>query len=259
MDVLLKNRLLIAVAGVIIGAFLGYLLQIYRRRRDIFSYSVDQSRHGLPTEDFFIMKGMPDVTNLYGSTIELRNMGMNDHADVEVRVIAKDTYLLSERTEVLGTSRNLELTKEYLEQVSEDQKRWEKETSEDRDPWWGLRVYRERHYTIPVINRGQVVRFSYLTMAADVKAGPLVRLEILHQGVRLKYQERPSRLIWGVSEVKAAFTGIVITSVGVIAMAGSVDNVWLASFTSFLLGLIAVVPGAAALWLYDIIKKKVVG
>lgn len=57
------------------------------------------------------------VSNLYLSTIELRNESMNDYENVVVRAYTDDTCLLTEQTQVIDTPNILQWSEDYKKQI----------------------------------------------------------------------------------------------------------------------------------------------
>ena len=100
----------------------------------------------------------------------------------------------------------------------------------------------QREYLIPVFNRGQSVRISYLN-AADTEAVPSIWLSAAMKGVKVKFQV-PQQQIFGVSRPRAATLGAVLGIVGFIPLAYFVQNTWIVGAVSLAFGYFVVVPGA---------------
>jgi hypothetical protein len=117
------------------------------------------------------------VANLYSSTVELRNESLADYENVVVRVFSNHTVLLTERSELLGTTRPLGWTDEFARRLAVPS--GAQATDIQRDLYG-----RQREYLVPVMNRGQVVRFTFLN-AATTENQPTIWLDIVHKGVKV--------------------------------------------------------------------------
>ncbi len=119
---ILDNKLLIVIITGIVSVFGTLITQHLLNRRARFRYFVTHDRVGLSADDAIF--GSVRVTwngnalaNLYYSTIELVNESMKDFEDVVVRVYTNNTALLTQRTEIVGTTHILNWTTEYSEQL----------------------------------------------------------------------------------------------------------------------------------------------
>src|SRR5258705_11001118 len=91
------------------GVLLTLLTQYILNKRGLFTYSVRHDRLGVSADDAVF--GSVQVTwngnqvgHLYSSTIELLNRSMKDYENVVVRAFTSDTILLTERTDIVGTT-----------------------------------------------------------------------------------------------------------------------------------------------------------
>lgn len=248
---LLDNRLIVALVGVVVGMALSFLTQRVLNKRGLFTYFVRHDRVGLSTDDAVFgtvrvtWNGNP-VTNLYLSTVELQNKSLNDYEDVVVRVFANDTDLLTERSQIVGTTHILEWTEEFSNKLVV--KNGEQATQPQ------LSLYRsQRDYRIPTMNRGQVVRLAFLNAASAGKE-PSLWLDILHKGVRLKFQVA-QRIFMGVPMPAASLIGSALGVAFLPIVIWFKDTVWIAAVLCFAYGLVVLVPGALTIrfwrWLRD--------
>ena len=120
---LLQNRLVVALIACAVGAVLTLLTQRFLKKRGLFTYFVWHNRVAVSSEDAIfgsvrVTWNNNPVANLYSSTIELRNESLNDYENVIVRVFTNDTILLTERTEIVGTTRFLEWTEAFVRSLA---------------------------------------------------------------------------------------------------------------------------------------------
>ena len=106
----------IITAGL--GAVLALVTGMVVGKRGLFTYGVQHARVGVSADD--VVFGSVRVTwngnqvaNLYSSTILLTNSSIKDYSDVTVRVFSTSTTLLTERTEIVGTTHSLHYTEEF--------------------------------------------------------------------------------------------------------------------------------------------------
>ena len=120
---LLDSRLVIALVSTGHGAFLMFLIQMIVNKRGLFTYVVRHNKVGMSTDDAVF--GSVRVTwnnslirNLYLSIIELNNESQKDYKNVVVKVFTNDTDLLSERSELVGTTRVPKWTGEFSNRLA---------------------------------------------------------------------------------------------------------------------------------------------
>ena len=149
------NPLVAAVVGVVLGTVFTWLAQHFSSRRGLFTYVVQHLRVGISGSDptlgtITINWNGNTVKELFLSTIELKNNSFQDYENVHVRVYTGDTVILTDRTEIIGTTRSLEWTEEFSQLVSKGEINL---------------ISKRRDYKIPTMNRGQEVRFTILNVA----------------------------------------------------------------------------------------------
>jgi hypothetical protein len=119
---LLDNRLVLALISGVVGVGLTLITQSILGKRGLFTYFVWHNRVGVSADDAVfgsvrVTWNNNPVANLYTSMVELRNESLKDYENVVVRVFTNDTILLTERTEIVGTTRYLELTEEFSQRL----------------------------------------------------------------------------------------------------------------------------------------------
>ena len=178
---LIDSKIFLAIASLLSGIIITVIAQYYLSKRGLFTYYVLHRHVGLSADDPIYgpvkvtWKDIP-VRNLYLSTVELTNQSMKDFDSVIVRVYTNNTVLLSQRTEIIGTTRTIYFTKEY-----------EKETAvleggKPTDAQFEL-FHRQREYLVPTMNRGQKLCFDLLN-APKSDDQPAIWVDVLHKGVK---------------------------------------------------------------------------
>src|SRR5688500_18106340 len=160
---LLDNKYVIGVAASIGGVFLTLLTQQILLRRGLFTYFVNHFRVGVSEDDAVfgsvrLTWNNNPVRYLYLSTVELINESTKDFEDVVVRAFTNDTILLTERTEIAGTTHIIEWTDDFKRRLAVAPGQPPSDAQVD------LHSHR-RDYVIPVMNRGQTVKFQFLNEA----------------------------------------------------------------------------------------------
>ena len=246
---LLDSRLV--VAGL--SAFLMFLIQKIVNKRGLFTYFVRHNKVGMSTEDAVF--GTVRVTwndsliqYLYLSTIELKNESQKDYENVVVKVFTNDTNLLSERSEFVGTTHFLEWTEEFSNKLAV-------ESGAQHAPEQTALYYSQREYLLPTMNRGQVIRVSYLN-AARTELQPTLWMDIVHKGVKAKLRV-PHNVFMGVSQPHAVLIGSALGLCVLSAVIWFIDALWVASVICMVYGLVVMVPGAVCIkawrWLRDLL------
>ncbi len=247
----LQNRLIVALLAVVVGAILTLLIQRILNKRGLLTYFVFHYRVGVSTDDavFGTVRATwnnQPVANLWSSSVELRNESLKDYENVTIGVFTNNTVLLTERTEIVGTSRSLGWTTDFVHRI----------TVEPGSQPNALQQHLNestREYLIPTMNRGQLVRLTYLN-AARTEQQPAIWLDVLHKGVKTKFRVAQSEFL-GVPQPSAALIGSASGIVFVALVIATVETVWLAAALSFSYGLLVLIPGAYSIrlwrWLRD--------
>src|SRR3990172_7916169 len=176
----LENRLVVVLLSAVVGAILTLLTQRILNKRGLFTYFVRHNRVGVSADDLIfgtvqVTWNNNPVANLYPSTVELRNESLKDYENVNLRVYSSDTILLTERTEILGTTRFLQWSEEFLRKLMVPTGTQPTELQKNLHA-------SQREYLIPTMNRDQVVRLTFLNVAKPEKQ-PSIWLDVLHKGV----------------------------------------------------------------------------
>lgn len=256
---ILKNEnltfILGGLGGILGGIISGWFSHRVLNKRGVFSYYVNHSRVGVSAMDSVF--GNVSVTwnnqpmqHLFFSNLELKNESLNDYENVVIQTYTDDTTLLSESTQVIGSPDILTWTEKFnnLMRVESDQNPTEYQIKKFNS---------SREYLIPVFNRGQVIRITYLNSAATNNL-PSIWLSAAVKGVKVKFQI-PTEQIFGVPQPLAAFSGVVIGLLVVIPIVLFVSNPWLIAFLAITFGFIAQLPGALCIKLIRKIREVVGG
>lgn len=242
-------------AGCVGGVFTAWFTQRALNRRGIFSYSVTHNRVGVSSEDMVFGKVIVtwngnEVKNLYLSTIEMKNESFNDYENVIVRTYTSDTLLMNEQTQIVDTPNPLEFSDKYKAQIFV--KDGEMHSTNQIALYSG-----QREYIIPVFNRGQSIRITYLNSANSLDM-PNIWLSVAIKGVKLKFQA-PQNQTLGVPQNQAAFIGVVIGVGILIILPMFITNSWVIAIYAMLYGFVAQLPGAFTIKLYRWIKESIGG
>lgn len=252
---LFQNQYVSVIAGGLGGIFTAWLTQRVLNRRGIFSYSVTHNRVGITTEDpifgaVAVTWNGNTIPNLYLSTIEMKNDSLNDYEDVVVRTYTSDTKLMTEQTQLLETPNILEWSEKYKKQLHVEVGNTPTESQ------WGL-YNGQREYVIPIFNRGQTIKITYLNSAQSPSI-PSIWLSIALKGVRLKFRG-PQNQILGVPQGQAAFIGVLIGLAVLVALALLASEPWVIAASAMAYGFVAQIPGAYAIKLLRRVREAVGG
>ena len=130
----------------------------------------------------------------------MTNESLNDYVNVFVRAYTSDTMLMTEQTTQLPET-PIEWSEKYREQLHVE----DGSTPTDKQS----NLYRgQREYVIPIFNRGQSIKITYLN-SAQSPSMPNIWLSIALKGVKLKFQG-PQNQVLGVPQGQAAFVGVLI-------------------------------------------------
>lgn len=252
---LLQSEYLSILAGGLGGIATAWLTQRVLNKRGIFTYSVTHNRVGVAAEDAIFgsvavsWNGNP-VQNLYLSTIEMKNESMNDYENVVISAYTNDSRLMTEQTQLLDTPNIIEWSEKYKNQMHVGT------NGEPSEKQWAI-YNGQREYIIPIFNRGQSIKITYLN-SAKTNAMPSIWLSVAQKGVKLKFQS-PQNQILGVPQNQAALVGVVLGFVVLVALAIFVTEPWVAATAALTYGLVAQLPGAYAIKAIRRLKEAIGG
>ena len=177
---------------------------------------------------------------------------------MKVCVHTSDTFLLSQRTQIVGTSEGIDFTEKYKKQMIVP------EGGQPTKFQWDQHHHR-REYVVPTMNRGQKLRFAFLnTLKPELlntskpEKEPIIRIDVLHKGVLCKFQIEKNQFL-GVPKRKAVIVGTLVCLVVVGLIVMHLKSLpWAASF-SFIIGLLVVVPGVYVIKTYRKIRDFIIG
>ena len=262
MEALIKmseNQYMISLFSLIIGALLANTISSIRNKTGKFGYTIETNRIGLAADDAVfgtvrITWQDRDVRNLYLCTIELENLSSRDYEDIQFRVYsANDTLLLNERTEVVGSPYIVSWEDSFKERMRTEE--GEKATKSQSEEYT-----HNRYYTLPVLNRGQRVIFSFLCTKPGDDIEPNVSISTPSKGVKLKRLPAPHitiRPIWGVPIFRAIIRALILAVFVVFLCGIFIDNIWAASILSMAFGLTGQIFGAALYRLEKLFRNMV--
>ena len=252
---ILSNQYLGILFGSLVGIVSTLLTQSLRNRRGVFSYFVNHNKVGMSATDSVF--GTVSVTwndkpvqHLFLSTIELKNESFNDYENVVVQTYTNDTDILSESTQILDTPNIIEWTENYRTQIYAN-------PGQEPTKYQVDKYFRQREYSIPVFNRGQTVRISYLNSAISENL-PNIWLHVAHKGVKVKFRV-PEDQVFGIPRAWAAFVGVVIGLIGLIPLVLVIANPWAVAFIAMIYGFVVTLPGAYAIRALRKIREMISG
>ncbi len=252
--ILLNSHLVVSLVSTGLGALLIFLIQKIVNKRGLFTYYVRHNQVGVSTDD--VVFGTIKVTwndkptsQLYLSVIEMKNESLKDYENVVMKVYTNDTRLLTEQSELVDTTHYLQPTEEFSNKLTKLAVELETESTQEQINF----IYKEREYLLPTMNRGQVVRVTYLNEALTDRQ-PSLWIDIVHKGVKIKFRA-PHNVIMGVSQPHAALIGSALGLLVLVAVIWFIDTTWIASVICMVYGLVVLVPGAVCIkswrWLRD--------
>ena len=210
----LENTYFVGTVTFVLGILGAVIAQRILNKQVMLTYFVNHLKVGQTTEDevfgsVVVTWNGNEVPNLYLSTVELTNHSVRDLENLEVTAFSQNTRLLSERTEILGTTRSLEWTHSYREKLRVGPDGIWTETQLEL-------LSKRREYHVPVLNRDQSVRITYHHSAVD-DSNLSIWLDVVHKGVKIRYRT-PQAQILGVDQPKAAVVGALIGVIATVVM-----------------------------------------
>ena len=245
---LLDSKLLVSGISILGGALLGNFIAVYRSRIKVLEYTVTHDRIGLSADDAIFgnvrvtWQGY-NLTNLYSSVVTVINGTTVDYTNLRLKVYTGSTLLLSERTEISGTTHILHWTPEYAASLQV--------VAGGAPTEQQLNTYRHsREYHVPVLNRGQRAVMHFLTTVPNQNETPAAWVDLLHPGAQIQFRLLTQQ-IHGVPVKLALPLGLLASLAVLLAVSYLLTEVWAAAVIAMVVGLIAQSIGA---WIYRAIR-----
>lgn len=247
LETLSQNPLIVGIASLIAGIVGTLLTNKLLNKTGVFGYTLTFDKLGVSVDDHIFgdvrayWKGN-QVSNLYLYTIELENSTSTDYENIELHIYSgDDTVILTERTEILDSPNIIQWSTEFEHQLAVP------EGGEANEQAVNTYSHR-REYILPVINRGQKLKFQYLcTKPNDFSDNPYIGIHSPSKGIKLKQRRTPWVVInpiWG-GPVPVAIARALFLAVVVVLLCGVfVENVWVASAIAMIIGLGGQIFGA---------------
>lgn len=239
------------------GFFLAWLFGLWRDKTTRLTYSVQTERFAASATD--VLLGTVEVRwqgqavpNIFLVTVVVENPTLRDLDDVHVHVfVDKASLLLTEKSVIEGTPEFARYDGEYEARIVP--KPGQAPTPEQQGIYHSSRQYR-----LPVFNRGQRLRLSYLC-THDASATPLP--EVFVTGVRkgTKFVVGTQPLVFGVPAISAVTLGLAATVVTVVATVLGGLNLWLVATVCALVGLSGQLVGALIYKAFRLARNIVAG
>jgi len=239
------------------GFALSSLVNHLRSRVKELEYSVDHEKIGLSSEDEIfgsvrVSWQGNELVNLYLSTLTLNNSTTHDLESFIFKIFTgKETLLLSERTEISGTSYSLHWSPAFAGRmdVAPGQTPTVAQFEEHRHT---------REYLVPTLNKGQTLRVQVLTTVPESQADPSVWADCLYPGVRTRHVPiEPSTL--GVPNRLVQPIGLATAIAVTVAASYSFASVWLVAAVSCFVGLSAILLGALLVRAFRALRRIAFG
>lgn len=258
---ILENQLLVSILLLVIGAIVTLIFTRFSAKTGTLRYFVTSNKVGISADDEIFgsvrltWQGH-QVRNLHLCTIQVENTTTHDYENIEFKVYSgQDTVLLNQRTEVAGSPYIIPWEKKYQERihVPDGQQASEEQVNE---------YNHNREYCLPVLNRGQILRFSYLCSNPNDDNEPGVYISTPSKGVKLKRQKLPYLVlnpIFGVPIPAAIVRALVLSVLVVIGTGLWVENIWVAASICMFIGLTGQIFGAIVYKVERFIKNTVSG
>ena len=235
-----------SLVSLILGSLLTITIQLIRNKRGLFAYSVQHERIGISGSDnslgsVVVTWNDTPVPRLYVSTVELKNASLKDFENVLIRVFTNDAALLTDTTHMVGTTHAIHWTPEFAQFLKVEP--GDQPTSEQKE-----RYSKRRDYLMPTMNRGQVLRLTFLIVPVTDE-NPNLWLDIVHKGAKLKFRVRQEELL-GIPQRAAGLAGAALSAIVYGFAVWQMDSVWAAAGLCLLFALVAPIPGALLLKLF---------
>ena len=250
-----SNPYIVFLLGIVGGVITTWITTRILNKRSTFSYSVTHNKIGVSATDPIFgdiavtWNGSP-ASNLYLSTLELKNESLRDYENVILATTTANTNLLSESTRIADTPFTILWSEDYKARLHVEPGQ---SAADDQ-----LRLYYAgREYLLPVFNRGQVVTISYLNSAHSDSIGPSIWLSGNIKGAKIKFRE-PNQEFFGVSAIHGTIVGLVSVLIVLFPIV-SLSNKWLIASVGLTYGFLAPVTGILMIKAFRFVRQAIGG
>ncbi|GLH75078.1 hypothetical protein GETHLI_35810 [Geothrix limicola] len=238
-----------------VGVLIGYVLNLLRNRVRELEYTVTHDRIALSSEDpifgnIKVSWNNTPVETLFSSIVTIENTTSKDYENITFKVYSAETMMLSEKTELSGSS--------YIPTWSEPYGKilHVADGALPTDAQFDL-YYHSREYHIPVFNRGEKIVHRYLTSVPPGKNGPILFVDLLHQGLKIRFKVAGPQ-IHGVLVAYALPVGFITSVVILAASISLIHTPWVIGFIALPVGLFAQSIGAGVFKFYRVLKAIII-
>lgn len=240
---MIENKLVLMAISLVTGIVLKTIVDKILNKTKIIYFTNNTERVAVSNNDpiygnIKVEWEGHSVQNLYNSVITIENTTSVDYEDLEIKIWSgQDTVILNEKTGLEGTTRIIEWSDEFKNELSISEGNEELTKQQ-------LNTYNhERRYKLPVFNREQKLQFSYLSSLVNTNSTHGIWVELIYPG--LKFEQRfATNKIHDVLVSDALFWGLLSSIVAVILSTLYLENVWLIASISMVTGLFAQSIGA---------------
>ena len=252
---LMDSKTVLSVGSALVGGLITNLVAMLRNRVKKLEYMVSHERIAFSSNDpifgaIQVTWQGNNVNDLYSSRVELVNDGHKDLTKLSLKVFTAGTFLLSEKTEIVGTTQVLQWTSNFKQVLAVA-------PGTQPSPQQFSIYNHTREYDVPVWNRGAKLVMTYLTQATPGSQGPEVWVELIHEGVELMFKPRvPS--VHGVPQKIAISIGLLGSIFVLVVSAIYIQEVWIAALLCLVVGLVAQSIGAVFYRAFMFVKRMIV-
>jgi len=250
-----KGEIIVSLVSLLAGALITTIITRLSNKTKRLRYSTRTERLALSADDPIfgsvrVTWASREVRNLYLVSVEVENSSNVDFENVDLKIyVETQTNLLGERTSVTGSPYIVNWSDAYGLQLAVP-------AGAQPTPQQMEIYLHNREYLVPVLNRGQVLNFSYLcTRADDAQPGVFVSTQL--KGARLFHEVR-ANFVWGVPIQRAVIRGLLASAVTLVLCGLFLRGTWEASGVCIVVGLFAQHVGAimyqAERWISRIIS-----
>ena len=243
---LLENQLALSLILLIVGGVITFVFTKIANKTGVFRYYTTSTKIGISADDniFGSVRSTwqgHEMRNLYLCAVEVENTTSKDYENIEFKVYTgNETLLLNQRTEIIDSPNIVPLSTSYSDRLAipDGEEATDAQVNEYRH---------SREYELPVFNRGQVIRFSYLCTNPNDNNESNVYINTPSKGVKLKRRNTPYLIInpiFGVPVSVAIIRALIVSVFVVVATSLWINNIWLASSICMLVGLTGQIFGA---------------
>jgi hypothetical protein len=249
----MKENLVIGVICTLFGILITAVYNKFKNRIVTLRYKVWHSSLGASINDpkfgsVKVLYNESEVTNLFMSTLELKNDSQKDIENFNLDLKCNDnSMILVSRGTKKDSIKELNFTTQFQSLL---------DTTKQEEIEKVNNIMRTRNYNIPILNRGEKIEISMITSNFK-RERPYISAEVEQKGIKIKEQGAIQQEIFGEPLSVCVILGVLISVLILFPVTMLIKNVNLELITACIVGTLSTLWGLIIIKAYRLIVSLI--